>query len=181
MKELCEFLSQDFTRVKIDFSSSNWQVQVKIPSGPGWYYVRTDTPFEILARQSLWARQYDRAKTGFRADVKNYDLRTRCARFAPGLPRIGTPNKCTPASPRIFKLGLANTRLPTRGRLALPWRGTRNSMNTTGLSTTPRSKPSCLIALAPTFYCCLESRYGVPAMVGRFFARNEADRSLSRL
>src|ERR1700683_5261047 len=84
MKRLCEFLSQDFTSVKIDFSSSNWQVQVEIPSGPGWYYVRTDTPFEILARQSLWARPYDRAKTGFRANVKNYDLRTRCARFAPG-------------------------------------------------------------------------------------------------
>lgn len=85
MKELCEFLSRDFTRVKIDFSSRNWHVQAKIPSGSGWYYIQTNTPFDILARQSLWARQYDRPKAGVRADVKNYDLQARCARFAPSL------------------------------------------------------------------------------------------------
>lgn len=81
MKELREFLNGEYIRVAIEFDKPGWHARANVPATPGWYYIETDTPFEILSRQAVWGRQYTTKKAGRLADVKNYDLQTRCARF----------------------------------------------------------------------------------------------------
>lgn len=81
MNKLRIYLSGNFSRIPIDFSKRNWHTAAKIPSEPGWYFIETNTPFEILSRQSLWSRQYKKKRTGTVTDVKNYDLQARCTRY----------------------------------------------------------------------------------------------------
>ena len=81
MHELRGFLQGEYTHVQIELDKQGWQTRAKIPATPGWYYIETDIPFEILARQALWSRQYTTKKAKRLADVKNYDLQSRCARF----------------------------------------------------------------------------------------------------
>ncbi len=59
--------------------------QSGVPAESGWYYVETNTPLEVLARQALWERQYTKKISGVTADVKNYDLQSRCIRYDPGM------------------------------------------------------------------------------------------------
>ncbi|MCP5304376.1 MAG: hypothetical protein H6953_02925 [Chromatiaceae bacterium] len=81
MEDLRNFLSGQFIEVEIDFSNRKWHTQARVPAENGWYYVKTNAPLEVLARQALWARQYKKKRTGNIADVKNYDLQSRCARY----------------------------------------------------------------------------------------------------
>lgn len=81
MNDLRTYLSKSFTKVTIDFSRRDWHATARVPSEPGWYYIQTTTPYEILSRQSLWARQYCKKQSGILANVKNYDLQARCARY----------------------------------------------------------------------------------------------------
>ena len=85
MQSLTSYLSGDYSRAQLDFSNRDWHTSARVPSKPGWYYFETNTPLEVLARQSLWARQYNNKRAGVLADVKNYDLQARCARFDPAL------------------------------------------------------------------------------------------------
>lgn len=85
MKALNTYISGHFQTVPIDFSNHSWHTNANVPSKPGWYYIETDTPFDVLARQHLWARQYTKKRSDALADVKNYDLLARCARFDPAL------------------------------------------------------------------------------------------------
>lgn len=81
MNELREFLNGEYIRVAIEFDTPGWHTRANVPGAQGWYYIETNTPLETLSRQSLWARQYTTKKEGKLADVKNYNLQTRCARF----------------------------------------------------------------------------------------------------
>lgn len=81
MQTLRTYLSSDYNRVTIDFLKRNWHTEAGVPNEPGWYFVETDAPIEILAKQALWARQYNKKRSGVLANVKNYDLQARCARY----------------------------------------------------------------------------------------------------
>lgn len=81
MQALRTYISKAFTKVPINFSNRKWHTDGKVPNELGWYYIDTDTPFDVLSRQALWARQYTKKQSGARADVKNYDLQARCARY----------------------------------------------------------------------------------------------------
>ncbi|OOE63586.1 hypothetical protein [Salinivibrio kushneri] len=83
MEDLRNFLSGEFIEVEIDFSNCKWHTKARVPAESGWYYVETNTPFEVLARQDLWGRQYTKKKSCVTADVKNYDLQSRCSRYDP--------------------------------------------------------------------------------------------------
>lgn len=81
MEDLIDFLSSDFIEVEIDLSNPKWHVEAEVPAQSGWYYIKTDTPLQVLARQALWAQQYEKVRTRNTAKVKNYDLQSRCARY----------------------------------------------------------------------------------------------------
>ena len=85
MQSLRQYLQGTYARVEIELDAPGWQTRAKVPAKAGWYYIETNTPFEILSRQPLWDRQYTTKKAGRLADVKNYDLKSRCARFHPTL------------------------------------------------------------------------------------------------
>lgn len=81
MHALRKFLKGKYTRVAIKLDKPGWHTQTGVPPEQGWYYIETDAPLEILARQALCDRQYTTKISGARADVKNYDLKKRCERF----------------------------------------------------------------------------------------------------
>jgi hypothetical protein len=85
MEELNTYLSQSFTRVKIDFGNKNWHTEAKIPSKHGWYYVSTTAPVEVLQRQQLWGRTHCQKRSGVEAKVLNIDIATRAARYQPDM------------------------------------------------------------------------------------------------
>jgi hypothetical protein len=85
MQSLTTYLSGNYSKAQIDFSNRGWHTSARVPSKPGWYYLETNTPLEVLARQTRWARQYNKKRSGVLDNVKNYDLQARCARFDPSL------------------------------------------------------------------------------------------------
>jgi hypothetical protein len=85
MDALRAHLSGNYNKVSIDFSKRKWHTEAGVPNEPGWYYIETNAPLDVLSRQSLWERQYTKKKSGILADVKNYDLQARCARYHPAL------------------------------------------------------------------------------------------------
>ena len=58
MEDLRKFLSGEFIEVEIDFSSHKWHTQAGVRAENGGYYVETNAPLEVLARQALRARRY---------------------------------------------------------------------------------------------------------------------------
>ena len=85
MQSLRSHLAGSYTKIPVKFVKPGWHTDAKVPATQGWYFIETDTPFEVLSRQALWARQYSKKKTSESADVKNYDLQSRCSRFHPEL------------------------------------------------------------------------------------------------
>lgn len=85
MEELRNFISGPYSKVSIDLEQPDWYSRAKVPAKPGWYYIETTAPLDVIARQALWSRQYTLARSGLVAEVKNYDLQVRCARFRPEL------------------------------------------------------------------------------------------------
>lgn len=85
MEALHDFLSSEFNRVSIDFSNRSWHISANIPSNAGWYYIKTNTPLDILTSQALQSRQYIKKRSGVIANVKNYDFQARCARYEKAL------------------------------------------------------------------------------------------------
>ncbi len=67
--------------VAISLEDLMWHARAKVPSEPGWYFIRTTAPVEILKQQQLWARTYKTKRTGAVAKVCNYDLAARARRY----------------------------------------------------------------------------------------------------
>lgn len=85
MDALRTYLEGPYVSIPISLREQGWHTQAGVPAEPGWYFITTSTPFEVLARQALWQRQYTKKRSQSVADVKNYDLASRCARYIPGL------------------------------------------------------------------------------------------------
>lgn len=81
MDGLRDYMRGPWSRVPIELKKPGWHTRARVPAEPGWYYLETDAPLALLSRQALWARQYPTKRGGKFADVKNYDLQARCARF----------------------------------------------------------------------------------------------------
>lgn len=81
METLRQHLRGPYLAVPIDFNSPRWHVTGNIPPEAGWYYIETNAPLDVIARQTLWQSHYTRKHTQAAAPVKNYDLESRCTRY----------------------------------------------------------------------------------------------------
>jgi len=82
MKSLHEYLNSPFTTVPIPLREPCWHLDAKVPAEPGWYFIATNTPHEVLAKQTLWQHHYIKKKNGAMALVKNYDIAARCLNYS---------------------------------------------------------------------------------------------------
>jgi hypothetical protein len=80
MKELAAHLRRISSCVNIDLRDQQWARKAGVPNQAGWYFFRTNTPLDVLRRQTLWSSTYTR-EDGRTAAVKNYDIAARAARF----------------------------------------------------------------------------------------------------
>jgi hypothetical protein len=85
MELLLKHISNYASCVNISFDCTTWARDANIPKASGWYFIRTNTPLEILQRQTLWSPTYTRKRTGKVGQVKNYDIAGRALRHAPDL------------------------------------------------------------------------------------------------
>lgn len=85
MQRLSAHLNSYASCVNIRLDHKAWHTEAHIPSEPGWYFVRTNAPVEVLQEQELWARTYITKKSGKNAAVRNYDIAGRARRYAPDL------------------------------------------------------------------------------------------------
>lgn len=85
MHDLSDYLDSTHSSVQIDLRNSRWHRDGGIPNQPGWYYISTDTPIELLQRQHLWSTTYQRARDHKTAKVRNYDIQRRAGRFTNNL------------------------------------------------------------------------------------------------
>lgn len=85
MHALQDYLRGTYVRTTMDLRMPERHTRANVPAEPGWYYIETNAPLEVLSRQALWARQYQTKRTGKLTKVKNYDLQLRCSRFDPAL------------------------------------------------------------------------------------------------
>ncbi|MBK3780102.1 hypothetical protein G3A43_07515 [Paraburkholderia aspalathi] len=80
MKELAAHMQRICSCANIDLGDQEWARKSGIPGRAGWYFIRTNTPLDVLSRQALWSRTYAR-EDGQMAAVRNYDIGARAARF----------------------------------------------------------------------------------------------------
>jgi hypothetical protein len=85
VKDLAAYLDGAHSSVQVDLRNNAWHRRRGIPSEPGWYYISTDAPVEILQRQSLWSTTYLRAKDQKQVPVRNYNLQLRASRYSSDL------------------------------------------------------------------------------------------------
>ena len=71
MQSLRSHLAGSYTKIPVKFVKPGWHTDAKVPATQGWYFIETDTPFEVLSRQALWARQYSKKKTSESDGVTN--------------------------------------------------------------------------------------------------------------
>ncbi len=88
METFREFVTGPYTTVPIDLEDRKWHVKAGIKPVPGWYYLTTNTPVEVLAAQSLWSATYSKKRSNDDAPVKNYDLSQRAGRYSSDLARF---------------------------------------------------------------------------------------------
>lgn len=81
MRDLVSHLEGYASCVNIDLQNRSWHTDASIPASPGWYFIRTTAPIEVLQDQQLWAATYTKKKSGALARVKNYDIAERAGRF----------------------------------------------------------------------------------------------------
>ncbi|HFQ5086802.1 TPA: hypothetical protein ACGUVT_004420 [Vibrio vulnificus] len=74
MKQLQDLISSDFTEAKIDLDKSDWHAE--IPNKPGWYFLATDIPLEILKGLPAPPKTYVN-EAGETKNCKNYNLGQR--------------------------------------------------------------------------------------------------------
>ena len=85
MDALRSYIEGPYVSVAIDLNSAGWLALVEVPAEPGWYFIETSAPLEVLARQTLWQPRYTQKRSGKVVSVKNYDLAARCAQYDPTL------------------------------------------------------------------------------------------------
>lgn len=88
MKELRDFLKGPHTTVEMDLADPTWPVKACIPNRPGWYFIATTTPIDVLASQEPWQLEYPAKKSGRNVPVKNYNLAARCRRRTEAVARF---------------------------------------------------------------------------------------------
>lgn len=81
MNDLANYLDSTHSSVQIDLCNDQWHLDGGIPSLPGWYYITTNAPVDLLQRQRLWSSTYQTAKDNKPAKVKNYDILQRANRY----------------------------------------------------------------------------------------------------
>lgn len=76
------YLESSFRRVQMDLCERDtpWYVVESIPSEPGWYFIETNVPVDVLRDQHKVKSSYD-TKAGKSALVKHYDLAARADRY----------------------------------------------------------------------------------------------------
>ncbi|RQR65598.1 hypothetical protein DIE18_03885 [Burkholderia sp. Bp9125] len=84
MRELAAHLQKICSCVNMDLADREWARKAGIQGRAGWYFIRTNTPLEVLSRQALWDSTYTR-KDGVTARVRNYDIAARAGRYQPDL------------------------------------------------------------------------------------------------
>jgi len=87
MDALRSYVKGQYESVAIDLNSAGWLARVEVPAEPGWYFIETSAPLDVLARQALWQPRYTQKRSGKVVSVKNYDLAARCAQHDPALAR----------------------------------------------------------------------------------------------
>ena len=85
MDALRSYIEGQYVSVAIDLCDADWLARAEVPAEPGWYYIETTAPLDVLARQTLWQRRYTQKRSGRVVSVKNYDLVVRCAQYDPAL------------------------------------------------------------------------------------------------
>jgi len=82
------FVTGPYQTAKIDFENRSWHSDAGIKDVPGWYFVTTNAPVEVLAAQQLWDTTYIKKRSNKVAPVKNYDLSQRAGRYTENLARF---------------------------------------------------------------------------------------------
>lgn len=83
MQNLLDYLESTHSSVQMDLENRQWHLKSGIQNDPGWYFISTNTPIEVLAAQALGSKLYRKARTEEWATVKNYDLQARASRCTP--------------------------------------------------------------------------------------------------
>lgn len=85
MDALRSYIEGQYVSVDIDLNDAGRLARDEVPAEPGWYFIETSAPLDVLARQTLWQPRYTQKWSGKVVSVKNYDLATRCAQYDPAL------------------------------------------------------------------------------------------------
>ena len=80
MQPLLDLLDKHASCVAIDLTNPSWHLGWEIGAVPGWYFIRTDAPVDVLRRQKRWADTYV-TKGGKTKPVAHYDIAARAARY----------------------------------------------------------------------------------------------------
>lgn len=85
MNTLSEYLDGYYSCVQIDLCDKDWHTKAEIPSESGWYFIRTNSPIQVLCKQELWSETYVTKRKGEIRRVSNYNLAQRARRFSTDL------------------------------------------------------------------------------------------------
>lgn len=80
MQTLADFLDSYASCANIQFDRKAWHIEAGIPNESGWYFIRTNTPLNVLQQQELWAASYRMKKSNKDAPVRNYNIAERACR-----------------------------------------------------------------------------------------------------
>jgi hypothetical protein len=85
MVTLSKYLDGYFSCSLIDLNDKKWHSKAKIPSEPGWYFIRSNTPVDVLCKQEIWQKTYTTKIKKELKPVLNYNLAGRAQRYSPDL------------------------------------------------------------------------------------------------
>ncbi|MFD0737937.1 hypothetical protein ACFQZQ_01355 [Lysobacter koreensis] len=85
MQYLRDFLKTAHNSASMQPDDSSWIDTADVPNKAGWYYISTNAPIELLARQELWQQEYPKRRSGHVTPVRNYDLAARSRRHCQAL------------------------------------------------------------------------------------------------
>jgi len=88
MQSLSAYLDSYTSCVNMQLDFKAWNSEARIPSEPGWYFIRTDAPVKVLQQQRLWATTYTKKRSLEQVAVRNYDIAARARRYATDLARF---------------------------------------------------------------------------------------------
>ena len=82
MQSLLKHLASYASCVNIDLNDPEWYARWGIPNIPGWYFIRTDTPLDVLQRQALWSPTYTTVRDKKLTKTKNINIAEYAARYS---------------------------------------------------------------------------------------------------